>query len=389
MESQPVPMDQEARKPCIACGEMIPAHATVCSHCLHSQVPEKSSPMKAILGWVGGISAILGLGATLMGGLHSLTASRAQRAAVRTELVLAQTQVQQSEYEAALGTYKDILQKDPHNPQAREGQRDALMLWTENFHALVPEGQDAGTIAGPKLDQIFGLLDAERIHSQGPQLADVLAHIGWAHWLNQHIASREFGDAAKQNLKAALALDPANVYANAMLGNLLLQTRGTFSEVNALFATAISTGKERPFVRRMQLGGLIEESAPGARAALAQAVNGMRKTAEPLDDERKHRVAEWLYNPIISSPAERAEGLGAAPPDQTWATYQWLAQPETDDGWKTIQNEFIQASILEVSGQRAQALDKFRALQQHLEAFPASALHHPVDEAIKRLSHPA
>src|ERR1035438_8126362 len=96
------------------------------------------------------------------------------------------------------------------------------MLWVENFHITLPEGQNPAEVAGPALDQILMILDAGLTRTKGSETADIRAHIGWAHWLNQHIAEREFGSDAEQNLRAALASDPSNVYANSMFGDWLL-----------------------------------------------------------------------------------------------------------------------------------------------------------------------
>src|SRR6201999_2216636 len=100
---------------------------------------------------------------------------------------------------------------------------------------IVPEGQNAAGAAGPQLDQLFAILDAALGKRKAAQAADVEAHLGWAHWLNQHIAEREFGPIAEHDLRAALALDPTNVYANAMLGNWMLQNGGNFAEAGAPF----------------------------------------------------------------------------------------------------------------------------------------------------------
>ena len=62
-----------------------------------------------------------------------------------------------------------------------------------------------------------------RARGDAPRSANILAHVGWAHWLNRHIAEKEFGPAAEQSVSpGALHSQPTNVYANAMFGNWLL-----------------------------------------------------------------------------------------------------------------------------------------------------------------------
>ena len=100
------------------------------------------------------------------------------------------------------------------------------MRWLENFHVIAGEGQKAEDIAGPALASIQPVLDAAlaRTNGRGSRAADLLAHMGWTHWLNQRLAQKEFGSAAERDLRHALSIDPSNVFALSMLGNWLLQT---------------------------------------------------------------------------------------------------------------------------------------------------------------------
>ena len=263
------------------------------------------------------------------------------------------------------------------------------MLWVENFQVLGDENNDAAKIAAAKLDEIMPVLDAGLAREKGTREADVQAHIGWAHWLNWHIAEREFGPAAEKNLRAALALDGSNVYGNAMLGNWMLQNHGNFAEAVGHLNTAAATGKARPLVRMMQVGGLLRDHERGARAALVKAVNDMRKNNEPLDEDRKERIMGFCYSPYGTSAAELGETLGAVPEDDAWKTYLWL--DDSQDGGSRNESQdlahaFIHAGLLEVGGKRAEALGEFRALQKRLAASPGGTMEDRVDAAVKRLS---
>ncbi len=389
MDSQPAPPEVEARKPCVACGERIPARATICSHCQQRQTPDKTSPMKLILGWVGGISAILGLGATLVGGYHSFSAARAQRAAIKSELALAATQLDQSEYETALHTYTDILQKDPRNGAAADGQRKALFRWDEYFSVSAPEGQDFSAIAAPKIDQLFNQLDIQRSHAQGTVLADVEAHIGWTHWLNRMIAFREFGDAPEKNLRDALAIDPNNVYANAMLANILIKLHEDLPQAQPYMAAALASGKERVLVRRLQIGALLMRTGmSGSCAEFVRVANQMGLGNEAMESDDKRRIVSRCFS-IYNSHKELTEVLSAVPPDQVWASYQWLIQNDPDRPAHSLDSDFISASLLEASGKPAEALAKFRDLQRRLEPDTGFSFRAQIEEAVKRLAHPA
>jgi hypothetical protein len=104
---------------------------------------------------------------------------------------------------SAVATYQEILKKDSRNQQAADGQVIATMRWVENFGVLTHEGQNWTDVAAPKLDAILPILDAGLARAKGQRSADILAHIGWGHWLNWHIAEREIGPAAEQSFRRA------------------------------------------------------------------------------------------------------------------------------------------------------------------------------------------
>jgi tetratricopeptide (TPR) repeat protein len=351
-----------------------------------AQKPEKGSSLKLIMSWVGGATAVLGLIASLNGWFHIFDSHRTQRAELNAQMAVAQGQLKQEEYRSSVRSFGDILKTDRLYAPALEGQLDAAMLWVENFQVLVREGKDASDAAGPLLDEIMPVLDAGLARSKGSRAADVQAHLGWAHWLNWHIAEREFGPAAEKNLRAALQLDKTNVYANAMLGNWMLQNHGNFREAVDHLETAVTTGKARPLVREMQVGGFLYDQVDGARAELVKAVNDMRKNGEVLDDGQKHRIVGFCYNPTVTNQAKLAESLAAVPEDDAWKTYLWLDTGEGEDQTtQSLNRDFIYANLLEVSGKRTEALERFRALQVQPQIKQYS-FKSRVDDAVKRLS---
>jgi tetratricopeptide (TPR) repeat protein len=334
--------------------------------------------------WVGAATAILGLIGGLAGWFHTFSSHRTERAELSAQMAVAQEQAKQGEYSAAVQSYRDILKSDPLYAPALEGQLDATMLWVENFDVLVREGRDASDAAGPLLDEIMPVLDAGMARSKGSRAADVQAHLGWAHWLNWHIAEREFSPLAEKNLRAAIDLDKTNVYGNAMLGNWMLQNNRNFQEAIGHLNTAVAAGKARPLVREMQIGGLLNDEKPGARAELLKAVNEMRKNGEAIEDEERYRIRSFCYSTSASNHANLVESLSAVPEEDSWKTFLWL-DDNHEDRMDPLANDFIYANLLEVSGNRAEALGKFRALQQNPRATQFS-FKGQIDDAVKRLT---
>jgi hypothetical protein len=340
------------------------------------------------MAWVGGASAILGLIGALTGWFHTFSNAHTQSAEVKALMATADSQTKQGEYEAAVKTYGQILKNDPVNPVVLDAQLNATMEWVENFSVLVSEGQSATNAAGQQIDQMLPILNAGLSRLKGSRAADVEAHLGWTHWLNWHIAEREYRATAEKDLRAAVELDKNNVYANAMLGNWMLQNRGNFSEAIAHLNTAVATGKARPLVREMQVGGLLGNDIPGARAEIFKAMDDIRRSGEPLDEETKHRIVGFCCEAAMSSDAELKESLTAVPKDDAWKTYLWLSDAPVESSEqkaKTLTQEFVHARLLEFTGDSAGAFAMYRTLQTELKG-TNMVIADKVDEAVKRLS---
>jgi hypothetical protein len=134
----------------------------------------------------------------------------------------------------------------------------------------------------------------------------------------------------------------------------------------------------------MQVGGLLNDEVPGARAELVKAVNDMRKNGEVMDDEEKNRVRSFCYSTSASHQTELTESLSAVPKDDAWKTFLWL-DDNREDRMDPLAGDFIYANLLEVSGDRAGALERFRALQRNPKTKMFS-FKDQVDDAVKELS---
>jgi len=283
------------------------------------------------------------------------------------------------------------VKADPGNGAAVDQEVDVAMAWIEDFHAVAPEGGSAENLAGTRLDEIMPVLDAglARANGKSARAADILAHLGWAHWLNQKLAQREFGPAAERDLRQALQIDPSNVFAHAMLGNWIMQTGGDTVEALMHFQRALERNKARAFVRRLQLGVLVYPRDPEIRLALIRLVNEMRRNRESIDDRERSRILT-AYDPTVNSAEELSESLSAVPPDEAWATYLWLETRSTDrdqSDHTRLQRDFVHASIVEIEHDRENALRAFEKLRVELKQRGYDGrIATYVDDAIKRLS---
>jgi tetratricopeptide (TPR) repeat protein len=338
-----------------------------------------------IVAWIGGISALIGFIGTLGGGVSWFRTHHRHSSEYKAKMSLAQIQTGQKQYQAALATYEEILRQDSLNQSALDAELDTAMLWAENFSVFVKEGKDEGEVSGPALDELFAVLTSGLTRVRGTRSADVQAHLGWLHFLNQKIAHREDDSVAVNNWHQALSTDPNNVYAHAMLGNWMLQSGSNLNEANGHLHSAVATGRALPFVRELQIRGLLHLEVPGARAEIMRVANQMRVAHESLESGMQTRVASWCFDPVVTDHQELVETLSAVPFDGAWATYLWLAG--THDGSDETQNlkqRFIRANLLEISGRRDAALVEYRWIYEKLHSRPGS-LRDQAGAGIKRL----
>jgi tetratricopeptide (TPR) repeat protein len=309
---------------------------------------------------------MIALAATL--GLGPWRTSHERKARIAQLLETAATQSGQTAYQSAFDSYQQVLTLDPTNRAALEGQVDAAMSWLEDFHVVVGEGERAEDLAGPPLARLKTVLEAGLARTSGrdARAAEILAHLGWAHWLNEKMAFKEFGG-AESALRQSIAIDASNASANAMLGNWLLQTHGDSAAAMRHFQTALASGTRRPLVRQMQLGGLLYNDGPGLRAEFAKVLNEMRSHDEPVDAGTISR-ARYLYDVTGSQGDEFREVLAAVPREDNWKTYLWLWAGGPTDAAQRCRQDFVHASLAELAGDRTAALSEFKAVLPALRA---------------------
>jgi hypothetical protein len=175
-----------------------------------------------------------------------------------------------------------------------------------------------------------------------------------------------------------------------MIGEwLVLPPANNLAEAKSHFATALKSGKAKAFVRGCQLEGMIYNDEPGVRAELIRVANDIRKDNDPISDDNKGRIHSY-FSTTVGTDAELREVVSAAPPDEVWATYEWVSPPINDaSDFDKMERRFIQANIDEVSGKREEALQIYRSLDKQLRERKDSGprISQRVHDAVQRLSH--
>jgi len=373
-----------AQKLCVACKEPIPADATVCFHCQTKQVPQKEPGSKRLLAWIGVATALIGLITTLSGLMGPLKGWWKQGRQSRAQLVAAQRQEELGEYSAAMDTLAEILKANPGDIQALHTRLDVAMAWIENMRTPRHDLDAVAPQARLIFDRLTPVLEGGLGTAKAYRAADVVAHLGWLNLLKWRITGQ--AGIIESHLRAALQMEPENVFANAMFGEWVLLTHGNLEEAKTHFATALKSGKAKTFVRGCQLEGMIYDDDPGVRAELIRVANQMRKDKDPISDGDRGRIHSY-FSTTIGTDAELREVVSAVPPDDAWATYEWVSPSLSEaSDFDKLERRFVQANIDEVSGKREEALRIYRSLEKEIKD-PNVRISQRVRDAVRRLSH--
>ncbi|HEV2493420.1 MAG TPA: hypothetical protein VG204_10180 [Terriglobia bacterium] len=295
-----------------------------------------------------------------------------------TELVKAgKAEQERGDYPAAFASYENALKLNPASRPAREGEARAAMRWLDNIRG---DGHTFTEVA----DRLLPVLDQAATSAKGSQAADLAAHVGWANFLKYREGSRE-GVTVEENYRRAIALDPNNVYAHAMWGHWILWQNGNLDEAKRHFSAALASGRERSYVRGLQLSALLNLERPDAEAELVRVANEMRKSGESIPERDRNRILDD-YEMAFHDHHALVALLSALPPADAEATFVWLDAGRGDEPQlKNWRRDFVAANLKEIAGDRTEALSTYQSLQKELRG-SSSALVSSVDDGIRRLS---
>ena len=345
------------------------------------QPSRKSTPVATALKWVGGAAAVVSLLLALNQVTGLVQNFRIHHKEFSDAMKAGEQQQERGDYPAAFDSFKRATELDPIDRHAQQREAQAAMLWLETAHSS--KDKSFTDIA----NQLVPVLDKALTDAKGPAAADILAHIGWANFLRyrENPADR---DLVARSYHDALKIDPQNPYAHAMAGHWILWNNGKVEDANREFSAALASGRERTFVRELQISAFNNENSDLEDAQLLRIANEMRVNKEPI----KAALANSIYNRAFYFRTSDLGGLSEVlagsglNPDETLATYDWLATQTAADQDVRREREFIVAFLAEMAGNHAEALSKFKSLQTELQGQTTNSLLIDVGGAIKRVS---
>ncbi|HKW00154.1 MAG TPA: hypothetical protein VJN96_10030 [Vicinamibacterales bacterium] len=265
--------------------------------------------------------------------------------------------------------------------KVREAQEDVAMAWVENL------SHGEGKTFSEVTEKLTPIMTRGAADASGARKADLIAHLGWASYLESRDGRRS-GDPMAQ-YRAALAVDPANPYAHAFLGHFLERQNAPMDQVMAEFAAAVAAKRARPFVRQLQIAAADNRQWDG-HPALVAVVNDMRKQGDPIGDVTRHDLFSAYTFACGFEQNDRGMQaiLAAAPAAEQVATFRALFYDpahQPGGGEPPTSRDACLATLLEAAGDRAEALKTWQALHEAVAKNDVNGLAARSDAAIKRL----
>ncbi|HEY4931014.1 MAG TPA: hypothetical protein VII23_05540 [Terriglobales bacterium] len=343
------------------------------------QASRKAS-LTTALKWVGGATAVI----SLLLAVNQITGLvqnfRIHHKEFSEAMKSGEQQQERGDYPAAFESFKRAVELDPIDRGAQKHEAQAAMLWLENAHS-----KDKSFTELAK--QLVPVLDKALSNAKGPAAADLLAHIGWANFLRFRENAPD-GDQIVRSYRDALRIDPQNPYAHAMAGHWILWNNGKVEDANLEFAAALASGRERSFVRNLQLSAFDNEHSEAYDAQLLRIANELRVNHEPIKAVYRNNIYNRVFNYRTGNPEELTEVLTGSglKPEETLATYDWLTSPSANHEDVRWLREFMVAFLSEMTGNKTEALSEYKSLQAELSGHPAYSLAVEANQAVKRLS---
>ena len=278
------------------------------------------------------------------------------------------------------------LAAEPGNAKALDAQADCGMVLVAHARTTDNEAHFRDVV-DPITPVLYQALETAR----GARAADLLAHLGWADFLR---ARDGVGGLRPESFyRRALGQDPDNPYANAMWGHWILWQHGALAEAQVRFQRALASGREREYVRWLQLVALMLFSDAPLEFEAVRVANEMRGNGEPVptnDAERRVWSKYWnLYYHHLLGGTQQAAFLAILPPAEHLATFRWLFPESQMPPDKLHLWVLFLATFQERNGERLAAHSNYAWLRSALRSQQASGrVLDQTEEGLRRLSGP-
>lgn len=347
----------------------------------NNKMKEKSKDNKIsrALKWVGYLTAILSLCATLAGIAKVVYGRMETRRKTDALLSAEAVQLESHDYRSAWRTLEQAAQLMPDSRKVQAAQESLAMAWLEDVH--LSEKQKFSDVT-QKLEPV--LTRAVAAAKPGARRADLRAHIGWAYFLESRDGRFDLDPAGPY--AEAVAEDHDNPYAQAMWGHWILwQNCGKISEAAGHFTAALASHRQGDYVRRLQLSALLNCQDDEAALETIRVANAMRQEQRTIDAWSRAHIYS-LYYGFDSGTPRVIHMVNAVPPTEHLATFHWLFDTQgSDENSQNVSRSFYIGVLEEAAGHREEAIASYGVVVRRVTSH-SDPLWQAADTAIKRLS---
>jgi hypothetical protein len=258
---------------------------------------------------------------------------------------------------AAWQRFGELATRSAEREDLRLAREQCGMRWLREIRVQVGKQtfSEIVTLVQPIL--VEGLSTAT-----GRRAADLRAHLGWADTLRARDGAADVDSDA--HFQRALQDEPDNVYAHAMLGRQFLM-RDREAEARTHFDRAVASGRDRAFVRSLQLSAALYRAATNSYAVIVS--NDMRVAGDALTDGQRRALWNSGYRYLFYA-EDRASFLSLLPPEVHLANFDWLFPPAWVREDERLIWRYCRALLLINADRKAEARTELEALMVEFKA---------------------
>jgi hypothetical protein len=366
--------------------------------------------MDSLKKWLGVVAAVLSAGSGIYGVLEFQAEKSEHARVVEERLTAGHMEQGAKDYPGAWTDFQEAAKASTsegplvslfggmsaEQQKVREAQENLAMEWLREKATKPQYASDFGSTA----DQVLDFLTSHAASATGTHKADLLAHVGWAHFGKKVSGARHQQELNDLNVddalyyyREAVAADPTNPYANVFWGASLVEGPYGYgdakvAEATKLFATALSSKREHDTVRKFQMASLSMWCCAASKAWWAAAYD-IFKAGEPIDPYRESILSSYdryfSGDQDATNKADAEASMAQASPAVQVEMIRVMLKDISRPSRYLVPTQMALAVNLEASGKSEEALAVWRDLKASGANLNQSRSAQ-VDAAITRLS---
>ncbi len=359
--------------------------------------PAPPSTADTVMKWVTRATAVLALVFAVQQVMKTVADVRDRRRQVEELVASEAIQKKNGDYEHAWASLEQAItiaesggviakltgQLSTEARELRTAQENLAMAWLDNIDV------GPGHTFTEVVDRVSPVMTRGAAIAGGPRKADLLAHLGYASFL-QSREGHPSGDPERQ-YRDAIAIDPDNPYAHAYLAHWLFWHGAPLAQTNGEFNAALASGRAKDYVRVLQLAAMKNRGAEGDPEFVA-IVNDMRKNKEGVEPSMRADLYQ-IYAPICGYREDRAalaRLLAVTPAAEQAATVKlFLVDQPGQDPAQRATREACLATLYEKAGDRAAAVEAWGTVRRDAPAGDPNGLLKRAAAALGKAPHGA